>query len=164
MSEPVASRPQMPAEYGVAGPAAGEGLLPWTWAAERLTKSRHYWLATTRPDGRPHVMIVWGVWLGDRFFFSTSPKTVKARNLQANPNCVVCAEQAEEPVVVEGVAERVGDAALIREILESYCRKYEEDFDPTENPVYGLRPVVAFGFYSQPEKWAETATRWRFTP
>ncbi|UQT57067.1 pyridoxamine 5'-phosphate oxidase family protein [Streptomyces durmitorensis] len=40
-------------------------LLPWAWAAQRLTAARTYWIATTRPDGRPHTRPVWGVWLED---------------------------------------------------------------------------------------------------
>ena len=46
--EPTASRPYMPG-YGVQGPDAGTGLLPWAWAVERLTASHDYWVATVRP-------------------------------------------------------------------------------------------------------------------
>jgi hypothetical protein len=45
--------------YGVAGPTGGRGLLPWSWAEGRLTKSHDYWVATVRQDGRPHLMPVW---------------------------------------------------------------------------------------------------------
>jgi len=61
MQEPPASRPQMPG-YGTIGPEEGTGLLPWSWAVERLSRSRNYWLATIRPEGGPHVMPVWAVW------------------------------------------------------------------------------------------------------
>ena len=44
--------------YGV---EEGGELLPWAWALERLTRSHDYWVATSRPDGRPHVMPVWAV-------------------------------------------------------------------------------------------------------
>ena len=55
MPTPRASRPHSPG-YGIA--ADEEGLLPWSWAAERLTVARNFFIATTRPDGRPHLMIV----------------------------------------------------------------------------------------------------------
>ena len=42
-------------------PRATTGMLPWSWAEERLTRSHDYWCATTWPDGRPHVMPVWAV-------------------------------------------------------------------------------------------------------
>lgn len=57
--EPEISRPALPPEYGIQGPAEGKGLLPWNWAVERLTQARGYWLATTRPDGRPHLAVIW---------------------------------------------------------------------------------------------------------
>jgi hypothetical protein len=61
MATPRASRPHMPG-YGSGGPTQGSGLLPWSWAEQRLLASRNYWVATSWPDGRPHVMPVWGVW------------------------------------------------------------------------------------------------------
>jgi hypothetical protein len=60
MDKPRASRPYMPG-YGILGPTKGSGLLPWSWAEERLTASRNYWVASSWPDGRPHSMPVWGV-------------------------------------------------------------------------------------------------------
>ena len=43
------SRPHMPG-YGTLGPDQGTGLLPWSWAEERLVRSHDYWVATTWPD------------------------------------------------------------------------------------------------------------------
>ena len=57
-----ADRPFMPG-YGVLPADQGSGLLPWAEAERRLTASHDFWCATVRPDGRPHVMPVWGVWL-----------------------------------------------------------------------------------------------------
>lgn len=157
--EPEAGRPYMPSEYGLPEPGKP---LPWNWAAERLTRSQNYWLATTRSDGRPHLMIVWGVWLDGRFWFSTSRNSVKGRNLAANPACVVSTEDAREAVIVEGVVEESADKALLREFSEAYVRKYKESAEVSQSVVYAVRPRVAFGFISDPEQWAETATRWRF--
>src|SRR5215813_2271687 len=89
------SRPNMP-DYGILPPDEGAGLLPWEWAAEPLSVSHNYLLATTRPDGRPHVMPVWGLWLDGAFYFSAGRQSRKARNLIANPNCVVSTERADE--------------------------------------------------------------------
>ena len=52
--EPKADRPFMPG-YGIS--EASEGILPWSWAEERLANSRNYYLATARRDGRPHLMV-----------------------------------------------------------------------------------------------------------
>jgi hypothetical protein len=48
---------------------------------ERLEKdagiSPTQWLATVRPDGRPHVMPVWAIWVDDAFYFVTGTTTRK---------------------------------------------------------------------------------------
>ena len=157
-----ATRPRMPSEYGILSPRKGKGLLPWSWGAHRLAESRGHWIATTRPDGSPHVMIVWGVWLNDAFYFGTSRNSRKARNLAVNPQCVVCTERADEAVILEGVAQAVSDAVAIKRFAQAYRKKYEEEIDTAQFPVYAVRPRTAFGFVSTAEAWAGTATRWRF--
>src|SRR5262245_66057355 len=84
------------------------GLLPWKWAVKRLKKSRQYWIATTRPDGSPHLMIIWGLWLEDSFWFSTGTKSRKARNMAENPGCVVGTDDAEKAVILEGTVDVSG--------------------------------------------------------
>jgi general stress protein 26 len=160
--EPDASRPRMPPEYPILGPTEGKGLLPWTWATERLSKSRGYFMATTRPDGRPHVMVVWGVWLQGKFYFSTNAGTRKARNLAANPRCVVCPERADEAVIVEGVAEEVTDVTVLKQFKEAYETKYQEEIETSQYIVYGVRANVVFGFTSNAIEFWGSATRWRF--
>ena len=50
-------------------------------ALARLRAAMSYWIATTRPDGRPHAAPVWGVWLDDALWFGTMGQ--KVRNLDA---------------------------------------------------------------------------------
>ena len=50
-STPQSARPYMPG-YGILRPEEGTGLLPWSWADERLRRSHDFWLATVWPDGR----------------------------------------------------------------------------------------------------------------
>jgi hypothetical protein len=51
----VADRPQLPPGYGI---STGEpGMLPWSWAQERLVAARNYWVCTTRSGDRPHAVI-----------------------------------------------------------------------------------------------------------
>src|SRR3954469_17171447 len=119
---PKASRPHMPG-YGM--PTGAKGLMPWSWAEERLVKSHNYYLMTVRPDATPHAMPVWGIWVDGRFYFSTGAQSVKARNLAANRSCVVCTEKSAEAVVVEGTASAIGDAARITELSPHYAKKYK---------------------------------------
>src|SRR5262245_44630866 len=105
-TKPRANRPNMPG-YGIR--TTGKDLLPWKWAEDLLSTTRNYFLTTVRTDGRPHVMPIWGVWIQNRFLFSTGKTSVKARNLAANPNCVLCPGNAEQAVIVEGVTEKLQD-------------------------------------------------------
>jgi hypothetical protein len=149
--------------YGILDATEGRGLLPWRWAEERLAAAHNYFLATTRPDGAPHVMPVWGVWLEGAFHFSTGGRSRKARNLLAEPRCVVTPEGAEEAVVLEGVVERVSDGAAIARILAAYTRKYGSGFpDPDENPVFAVRPRRVIGLIEHDAEFTGSATRWRF--
>ena len=100
---PRADRPYMP-EYGIAPAAGGLGLLPWNWAGAQLSAARKYWLCTCRKSGAPHAMPVRGVWVKDIFYLSTGGRSRKARNLAADPRCVLCPEVRDATLVMEGVA------------------------------------------------------------
>ena len=78
---PAPSRPRFRG-LPIRPPDEGSGLLSWAWAEERLARSRSYWLSTTRPDGSPHAMPVWGVWLDGAVLFDTHPLSRKAANLE----------------------------------------------------------------------------------
>ena len=159
MKQPKAERPVMPG-YGIKDKNSGKGLLPWKWAVERLTDERNYFLTTVRPDGRPHVMPIWGVWLNNAFYFSTGKTSVKARNLTNNRNCSLCPGGTEEAVIVEGVAAKLRDKTVRRKFNAAYLKKYDFDVSGMNEPIYVLRPRVVFG---QIEKsYTESATRWRF--
>lgn len=162
-STPKSSRPQAPG-YGF--PEGNKGLLPWSWAEQRLKKSHNYWITTVKPDGSPHTMVVWGLWQDGRLLFSTGSQSQKARNLARNPNCVVCTELANEAVIVEGVAE-IADVAGRRKFLAKYKPKYNFDMSSMKDdilsmmePVFGVRPKVVFALW---EKHFQTkSTRWKF--
>jgi Pyridoxamine 5'-phosphate oxidase len=109
--------------YGV--PDDDEGLLPWSWAEERLTSARNYWIATSGPHASP----VWALWRDGAVVFSCSPRSRKARELARDPRVVVHLESGDEVVIVEGEAEATAaDAPLIDE----YERKYAYRADPGE--------------------------------
>jgi hypothetical protein len=95
-------------------------MLPWSHVRERMSVARNYWLATVRPDGRPHSVPVWGVWVEDSLHFGGGRSTRKARNLAANPNVVAHSESGEDVVILEGVAEEVTDPALQERIDDAY--------------------------------------------
>jgi hypothetical protein len=151
--------------YGL--PKGIKGLLPWSWAERRLERSHNYWITTAKPDGTPHTMVVWGLWLEGVFLFSTGRQSRKARNLASNRHCVVSTEQAHQAVIVEGVAEEEVDLDVRRLFLKRYERKYAFDMSAMEadilslkEPIYAVRPGVAFGL--DEKKSLTAATRWQF--
>ena len=150
--------------YGVVDAGQGGGLLRWSWAVDRLTRSHDYWVATVRPDGRPHVMPVWGVWLDDALWFSSSHESRKARNLAGNPACTNTTDNAYEPVVLEGTAELVQGPAAIGAFVTEVNRKYETDYTPDffkANACFRVRPRWAFGLMES--NFTGSPTRWLFT-
>jgi nitroimidazol reductase NimA-like FMN-containing flavoprotein (pyridoxamine 5'-phosphate oxidase superfamily) len=158
-------RPYMPG-YGVLPAGEGTGLLPWSWAEERLARSHDYWVATAWPDGRPHVMPVWGLWRDGAVWFSSSVGSRKARNLAADPRCAVTSDNAQEPVVVEGAASRVTDRQVIAAFLSAFNAKYDANleidfFDPDVNATFRVEPRWAFAL--DEKDFSGSPTRWRFT-
>ena len=164
---PQPSRPHMPG-YGV--PKRKAGMLPWSHVAERLEQALNYWVCTTRPDGRPHAVPVWGAWVDETFYFEGGGR--KVRNLKTNPAVVVHLESGGDVVILEGVTEEISkpDRALFARIDNAYAAKY--DYKPSDNVtspdeqpypeggLYAVRPRVVFAW----SKFLQDATRWRFAP
>lgn len=163
MAEPKRSRPDMPAAYGVpSGP--GDAQLSWEWARGELTAARNYWICTVQPDGRPHAMPVWGLWLDDGFYFSTDPKSRKGRNIARDPRITVHLESGDDVVVIEGSIVIERDAAALRRFVDEYDRKYEirVDTDKPDYGIYALHPQKALTFREQ--EFPASATKWTFEP
>ena len=161
---PHRGRPNMPADYGV--PGDSQGLLSWNFVEERMTRAINYWIGTTRPDGRPHAMPGWGVWLDGVFYFDGSPQTRRGRNLVANPSVVVHLESGSEVVILEGEAyEIVGPGSeLAGKLVQAIEAKYGAmGYHPTldlwdRGGLYQLQLRKAFAW----TKFPEDATRWIF--
>jgi hypothetical protein len=159
-------KPSRIAAPGYGFPKGTKGLLPWSWADQRLKKSHNYWITTVKPDGSPHTMVVWGLWQDGRFLFSTGSKSRKTRNLAQNPGCVLCTENAAEAVIVEGIAE-IADVVARRKMLPVYERKYKFDMGAMKadilsmkEPVFAVRPRVVFGLWEK--YFVGKSTRWEF--
>lgn len=110
----------------------GAPLIPWTKISQRLEQGftqvpgsggpdRHTcWLATVRPDGRPHVMPLGVNWMDGNLYFSTGANTRKAKNLEHNPQCVITVASHDFDIVVEGRATKVTDPELVARIARMY--------------------------------------------
>lgn len=153
--------------YGTLPATEGSGLLPWSWAEERLARSHDFWLATVTAQEAPHLMPVWAVWLDGRLWFSSSNGSRKARNLTADTRCTVSTDNPLEPVVVQGRAERITRDDELAAMLAAENAKYRTDYglemvDPELNSVFALRPEWVFALDSK--DFAGSPTRFTFGP
>lgn len=151
--------------YGVLAPTEGTGLLSWRTVEPRLAGSHDYWLATTWPDGRPHVMPVWGSWDGAALWFSSSRRSRKIVNLERDPRCVATTDDALDPVIIEGVAEVVKTTDDIQRFLGVLNAKYGTDYgvdflDPEVNATVRIAPRTAFALLQA--DFCGSPTRWTF--
>lgn len=158
---PIHSRPHMPG-YGIVSETEGAGLLPWSFVEERMSASHNYWIASTRPDDRPHTAPVWGLWHEGKFYFSTGEQSRKGRNLGANLAVSVHLESGDEVVILEGVVEEITDTKLLNSLNKAYKAKYGIGMDGPEGPgfIFGLSLQRAFAW--REKDFPESATRWIF--
>jgi PPOX class probable F420-dependent enzyme len=152
--------------YGIVPAEQGSGLISWAEAERRLTVAHDYWVATVRPDGSPHVMPVWGVWLAGRLWFSSGLRSRKAQNLAADPRCSITTDDPRDPVVVDGVVERLTGADDIAAFVAAVNAKYDSDIsvefqDPQVNGTYAVRPVRVIALSGA--DFTGSPTRWRFS-
>jgi PPOX class probable F420-dependent enzyme len=128
-----------------------DSFLSWAEVAGCLAAARNYWLCTTMPSGAPHAAPVWGVVTGQTLYLYTERRTVKARNLAADPRIVVHLESGDNVLIVRGTAEEVGSPAEVPHVVAALSAKYTAEGDrrylPDANPdfdvVYAIRPQSA---------------------
>jgi hypothetical protein len=160
MAEPLADLPYMPG-YDEMIQASGGKTLPWSWALDRMCQCRNLWLTTVRPDGRPHMMPVWGLWLDDGFAFSTGAQSRKAKNIRANPNVAVATDDGAEALIIEGTVIEM-PASSHAAFIQAYKHKYDWELTADLGPFYLVRPQVAFGIREYGDRETGGVTRWTF--
>jgi hypothetical protein len=153
--------------YGILPAEEGSGLLSWSWALERLRQSHDYWVSTTWPGGRPHLMPVWAIWRDEALWFSSSLRSRKIRNIQAGSPVSIATDDPRNPVVIEGTARVVTDTVSLRCFLGDMNVKYGTGYggeltDPAVNATVRVRPRWAFGLDER--DFPGSPTRWEFGP
>ena len=134
-----AERATVPAEYG-----SPSRLVPWDDVDRKLAEAKHYWLATVRAGGRPHVVPVDGLWLDARLHFGGVATTVWQRNLRHDPRVTVHLDDSAAAVIVEGtcaveVPDREGAEALVDASKAKYG--YAPPVEAYLSGVWTLAPV-----------------------
>jgi PPOX class probable F420-dependent enzyme len=110
--------------------------------ADRLASESNCWLATTRPDGRPHLTPIWFVFHGGRFWVCTTPRAVKVRNLRAHPSVSVSLESGGAPVVADGHAVLHEGPPFPSDVVEAFVDKFDWDLDHDDDGYTVLVEVV----------------------
>ena len=148
----------------------------WAQGRQTLLDAEIYWLSTVRPDGRPHVTPLLGVWVKGALHFCTGSTERKAKNLAENGQCIVttgCNGLNGLDIVVEGLAAKVSDKSELWSIADCFEIKYGPHFEPPDGTwselgdairggdvlVFRVDPSTAFGF-GKGEPFSQT--RWRF--
>ncbi|WP_173019563.1 pyridoxamine 5'-phosphate oxidase family protein [Streptomyces alkaliphilus] len=164
---PVTTEPYLPGAEGA--PVA------WADALAALAGADWCWLSTTSRDGAPHTVPILAVVTGGLPHFATGAGTRKTAHLGVEPRCVLAAQTPELHLVIEGVAERVGDDAMLESACVAYLDRHGWETEvrdgalhapegaptagPPPYPVYRLSPTRAFAF---PAGVGHVPTRWRF--
>jgi Pyridoxamine 5'-phosphate oxidase len=159
----------------------GNPPLEWSRARDALTEQpagpgRSYFLATVRPDGRPHAAGVGAVYHDGDMYVVSGPNTRKSRNLAANPACTISAGLEGLDLVLEGEATRVTDAETLERLAAIYRdlgwpATVEGDAftAPFSAPSAGPPPwhvyrVVVSTVFGVAGAEPHGATRWTFSP
>ena len=154
---PIAEQLQLPSSYG-----SPDRLLDWASVEQRLVEAAHYWLATVRRDGTPHVVPVDGMWLDGGCHFGGDPATVHVRNLRRDGHAALHLEDGESAVIAEGVAKWMTPSkATARQLADAAQAKYgyPQSAASYREGVWRLQPIKVLAW----TRLYVDATRFTFT-
>ncbi|MFE9702494.1 pyridoxamine 5'-phosphate oxidase family protein [Streptomyces sp. NPDC005930] len=158
--------------------AAGVTATEWAEARGRVAAAEIYWVVTVRPGGGPHITPAIAAWHDGVLYFSTGPGEQKARNLAHDAHCALLTGTNSLTegfdLVVEGEAERVGDPAVLEEVIAAYEAQYGAHITSAEGTfhaigdamrsgdavLFAVSPVTAYGFGR--DEGVYSHTRWSF--
>jgi nitroimidazol reductase NimA-like FMN-containing flavoprotein (pyridoxamine 5'-phosphate oxidase superfamily) len=152
--------PHVPPGYGL---KPRKEYLPWSHAQERLERSRSYWICTSRPDGRPHSIPVWGFFLDDVLYFGTMRSSRKAKNLDKNPSVSIHLDSGDDVVILEGEVREIpqSDKQVLSKLDAASKTKYKMPLVIEPGSVlYAVRPRVVLSWTER--DFPNNATRWEF--
>ena len=118
------TRPKFPKGY-VDKPVS---FVDWDWVAAQLEESKNYWLCSVYPNGNPHVVPRWGVFLDGKVYYDGSPETRHALNIKGNPEVSLHLESGTQPVILYGTSGPAGKPSpeLAKRLSAAYKKKYKE--------------------------------------
>lgn len=144
------------------------GAVPLAQVDAQLHAARTLWLATSSPQGSPHVAPVWFLWDSVRLTFSTATTSRKGANIARNPAATMHLGDGDDVIIAQGFVEPVATSDLAH-LVDTYGRKYPH---PRSGQPAPFLPDPSSAAYSlQPETltaWVygnvSTRTRWQWLP
>ncbi len=160
MNQPKITRPTFPPGY-VDNPTSE---VPWDYVAQQLTEAKNYWLCSVYPDGRPHVIPRWAVYVDGKVYYDGSSKTRHARNILENPYISLHLESGDQVVILEGTSQQAERPSpeLAQKLAQAYKTKYAvHGYAPEPNQwdegglyVFTIQQVIAWtNFLTNPTKF-----------
>ena len=156
----------------------GNPPIPWSRAEQQLDAlaefESHFFLATVRPDGRPHLAGIAPLWVDGKFYFVSGPGTRKSQNLAERPDSALAASLPGLDLTFEGTATKVIDEPTLQRLAALYVAQgwpvtvkdgaFTAPYSaPSAGPapwdVYEFTISTAIGVASTEPNGA---TRWRF--
>lgn len=133
---PKITRPKFPKGYA----DHPKSEVPWEYVEKQLTESMHYWMCSVRPNGRPHVVPRWAVYLDGKIYYDGSPETRHALNILNNPHVSVHLEDGQKAIILEGESAPAGKPSpdLAKRLAAAYKTKYKKE-----------------GYAPKPDQWDE---------
>ncbi|MBN2499911.1 MAG: pyridoxamine 5'-phosphate oxidase family protein [Anaerolineales bacterium] len=110
----------------------------------KLEAEKNIWVASVRPNGRPHLVPVWFAWHADQLYICIDPTSVKAKNLSDNNRVALALEDGSKPLICEGEAAQI-EQPWPQEVIRIFKQKY--DWDITSDTQYTQLVAVT------PTKW-----------
>jgi hypothetical protein len=165
-STPKRDRPQLPRGYII---RSSKGMLSWASVRRVLREAPYLWLATTSPDGSPHLVQQWYAWVDDTLYFEGSELTRWARNLARDPRIGFGFQLEDRSAYGEAVVDVAHglDRSLAVRIARQYASKYGPGFDyrPAieqyeQGPLFRARPTKVIAF--DVKRFSTSATRFTF--
>ena len=143
-------------DYGIS--KERQGMLSWSFVEEQMLDPKQYWLSTTKPNGLPHAIPIWGIWFESKLFFGGGPNTQNRKNLEHNSNIVAHTESGSNVVIIEGSVKIEEKEDVIQEIIKLYKEKYDMDHPP---PFWRVDPKKVLAW--KIDEFADTPTKWIFS-
>jgi hypothetical protein len=124
----------------------------------RLGREYEIWVATSRGDGRPHLVPVWYVWLQDKIYFATGTHTQKWLNLLSSQALALSLPDPNNVLIIEGEAHAC-DRQTTETVAEYFFNKYEWDFRFDSSADWRLIEVLPHKMLAWGDGYDELGTR-----